>query len=176
MHPCCCGWVAKSCLTLCDALDCRPPGSSIHEISQARKNWSGLQFPSLIPVSLLLQAPLPSSPPHNIEQSSMCHTVSRWFFCILIKTKGEEGDRGWGGWMASLIQWTWTWANSGRRWGTRKPGVLQSVGFQNVGRDLSTKQQHSVWSLECVLKGKSCDFLLFSNYLDGQNVAWWMDL
>ena len=28
---------------------------------------------------------------------------------------GEEGeDRGWDGWMASPIQWTWVWANSGR--------------------------------------------------------------
>ena len=27
-------------------------------------------------------------------------------------------NTGRGGWMASLIQWTWTWANSGRWWGT----------------------------------------------------------
>ena len=26
----------------------------------------------------------------------------------------EGGNRGWGGWMASLTQWTWVWANSGR--------------------------------------------------------------
>ena len=26
----------------------------------------------------------------------------------------EGGDRGWDGWMASLTQWTWVWANSGR--------------------------------------------------------------
>ena len=34
----CCGCclVAKSCLTLCDPMDCSPPGSSVHEISQAR--------------------------------------------------------------------------------------------------------------------------------------------
>ena len=29
------------------------------------------------------------------------------------KTEGEEGNRGWDGWMASLLWWTWTWANSG---------------------------------------------------------------
>ena len=28
--------VAQSCLTLCDPRDCSPPGSSVHEISQAR--------------------------------------------------------------------------------------------------------------------------------------------
>ena len=26
-------------------------------------------------------------------------------------TEGEEGVRGWDGWMASLMQCTWTWAN-----------------------------------------------------------------
>ena len=29
--------------------------------------------------------------------------------------------------MASLTQWTWVWANSGRQWRTGKPGVLQSM-------------------------------------------------
>ena len=27
--------------------------------------------------------------------------------------RGEGDDRGWDGWMASLIQWTWVWVNSG---------------------------------------------------------------
>ena len=41
---------------------------------------------------------------------------------------GEEGGgRGWDGWMASPIQWTWAWANSGRWWRTGRPGVMQSV-------------------------------------------------
>ena len=31
-----CCLVPKSCLTLCDPTDCSPPGSSVHEISQAR--------------------------------------------------------------------------------------------------------------------------------------------
>ena len=37
--------------------------------------------------------------------------------------------------MASLTQWTWVWANSGRWWRTGKPGVLQSMGPQRVGHD-----------------------------------------
>ena len=62
-----------------------------------------------------------------------------------MKAEGEEGDRGWDGWMASPIQWTWTWANSGRWWGTGKPGVLHFMGFvQRVGRDLATEQQHKL--------------------------------
>ena len=42
----------------------------------------------------------------------------------------EEGIRGWDGWMASLMQWTWTWANFMRWWGTGRPDVLQCTGSQ----------------------------------------------
>ena len=31
-----------------------------------------------------------------------------------LRARGEGGDRGWHGWMASLTQWTQVWANSGR--------------------------------------------------------------
>ena len=43
-----------------------------------------------------------------------------------IEGRRERDDRGWDGWMVSLIQWIWTWANS-RWWGTGRPGVLQSM-------------------------------------------------
>ena len=36
---------------------------------------------------------------------------------------GEGDDRGWDGWMASLTQWVWVWASSGK-WRTGKPVVL----------------------------------------------------
>ena len=61
-----------------------------------------------------------------------------------LKAGGEGGDRGWDGWMASLNQWTWVWANSGRSWRTGKPGVLQSMGLQRVGHDWATEQQQQV--------------------------------
>ena len=38
-----------------------------------------------------------------------------------LRAGGEGDDRGWDGWMASLTQWTWIWANFGRWWRTRKP-------------------------------------------------------
>ena len=59
---------------------------------------------------------------------------------MLAKNGGRRrrDDRGWRGWMASLTQWTWVWANSGRWWRTGEPGVLQSVGSQRVGRDWAT--------------------------------------
>ena len=43
--------------------------------------------------------------------------------------------------MASLTQWTWVWANSGRWWRIGKPGVLQSTGSQRVRCNWATKQQ-----------------------------------
>ena len=50
-----------------------------------------------------------------------------------LKVGKEGGTRGWDGWMASLIQWTWVWTNSGRRRG--KPGVLQSMVLQRLGHN-----------------------------------------
>ena len=42
-------------------------------------------------------------------------THLKWPWCWeRLKAGGEGGDRGWDGWMASLTQWTWVWANSGR--------------------------------------------------------------
>ena len=41
---------------------------------------------------------------------------------------GREGDdRGWDGWMASPIQWTCIWVNSGSWWWTGRPGMLQYI-------------------------------------------------
>ena len=40
------------------------------------------------------------------------HQKSPWCWQRL-KAKGEEGVRGWDGWIASLTQGTWPWANSG---------------------------------------------------------------
>ena len=41
--------------------------------------------------------------------------------------------------MASPTQWTWVWASSRRWWSTGKPGVLQFMGSQRVGRDWATE-------------------------------------
>ena len=46
--------------------------------------------------------------------------------------------------MASLTQWTWVSANSGRRWRTGKPGMLQSMGSQRVRHEWVAEQQQSV--------------------------------
>ena len=55
------------------------------------------------------------------------------------KVGGEEGDRGWDGWMTSLTQWTWVWMDSGSLWWTGRPGVWWFVGSQRVGHDWVTE-------------------------------------
>ena len=42
--------VTQSCLTLCDPMDCSPPGSSVHEIFQARiLEWVPFPTPGDLP-------------------------------------------------------------------------------------------------------------------------------
>ena len=69
----------------------------------------------------------------------LTHWKRPWWWERL-RAGGEGDNRGWDGWMASLTQWTWIWANSGRQWRTRKPGVLQSMGSQRVGQVLASEQ------------------------------------
>ena len=55
-------------------------------------------------------------------------------------------DQGWDDWTASLIEWTWVWANS-RRWRrTGKPGVLQSMCLQRVRHNWATEPQQNTKS------------------------------
>ena len=50
-----------------------------------------------------------------------------------LRAGGETDKRGRDGWMASPTQWTWVWVDSGSRWWTGRPGVLQFMGLQRVG-------------------------------------------
>ena len=52
---------------------------------------------------------------------------------------GEGDDRGWDGWMASSMWWTWVWVNSGSWWWTGRPGVLWLLGLQRVGHAWATE-------------------------------------
>ena len=56
-----------------------------------------------------------------------------------LKVGVEGDDRGWDGWVASPSQCTWVWVNSGSRWWTGRPGMLQSIGSQRVGYDWATE-------------------------------------
>ena len=50
-----------------------------------------------------------------------------------------RGNRGWVGWMASVTQWTWIWANSGRQWRKGKPSIPQFMGLQRVRQNWVTE-------------------------------------
>ena len=51
---------AKSCLTLCDPMDCGPPGSSVHGISQVRiLEWVASPSPGdLLKTGIELESPV----------------------------------------------------------------------------------------------------------------------
>ena len=64
-----------------------------------------------------------------------------------LRAGGEGNIRGWDGWMASLTQRTWVWANSGRRWRTGKSGMLESMGSQRVRHNWATENNNKwYWS------------------------------
>ena len=93
--------------------------------------------------------------PHHIAKCSLRQMLKMklWYFghlawrpdsldkTLMLGKTGEGDDRGWDGWMASLTQWTWVWANSGWKWRTGKPGMLESTGWQRIGHDLGTEEQ-----------------------------------
>ena len=98
--------------------------------------------------------------------SQMTHWKSPW--CREWLMAEEERERGWDGWMASPMQWTWTWANTRAWWRTGRPGVLQSTGPQRVrqqqqaprclvnrmvwGWDITrvAKKKKKIWNLQTV--------------------------
>ena len=103
-----------------------------------------------------------------------------------LKAGGAGDDRGWDGWMASSIQWTWVWVNSRSWWWTGRPGVLQSMGLQRVGHDWATELNWAdvYWGLS--LLSRSChldptsfsawphpsDFLHVFEHTQG--LPWWL--
>ena len=74
-----CAESLRSCLTLCDPVDCGPPGSSVHEILQARiLEWVAIPSPGDLP-----------SP--GIE--SVSPALAGGFFSA--ETPGKPGGRLW---------------------------------------------------------------------------------
>ena len=66
--------------------------------------------------------------------------IGKDWFWERLRARGEGGNRGWDGWMASPTKWTWVWASSGSWWWTGKPVVLQSMGLQRVRHYLVSEQ------------------------------------
>ena len=66
--------------------------------------------------------------------ATCCKELTHWkrpWYWERLKAGGEGDDRGWDGWMASLMWWTWVWVDSGSWWWTGKPGVSQSMRSQS---------------------------------------------
>ena len=78
--------------------------------------------------------------------ATWCKELNHWGWERL-RAGGKGVDSGWDGWMASLTQQTWVWANSRRQWRTGKPGVLQSMRLQRIRQDLAAEQQQEQWKL-----------------------------
>ena len=79
---------------------------------------------------------------HTEIVNSSCKELTHWKrpWCWEgLGAGGEEDNRGWDGWMASLTRWTWVWVNSGSWWWTGRPGVLRLMGSQRVGHDWATE-------------------------------------
>ena len=76
------------------------------------------------------------------NSNTWCKELTHWkrpWSWERLKAGGEGDNRGWDGWMASLIWWTWVWVNSGSGWWTGRPGELQSMGLQRVGYNWVTE-------------------------------------
>ena len=66
VESCCCS-VAKLCLTLCNLMDCSPPGSSVHGILQAR-----------ILERVVMPSSRGSSRPRGLTHVSFISCIGRW--------------------------------------------------------------------------------------------------
>ena len=66
-----------------------------------------------------------------------------------LRAGGEGDDRGWDGWMVSLIQWKWIWVDSGSWWWTGRPGMLQFMGSQRVGHNWVTELNWTGHGISC---------------------------
>ena len=109
--------------------------------------------------------------------ATWCEELTHWKrpWCWERLKAGEEGDdRAWDGWMASLTQWTWIWASSGRWWRTGKPGMLQSTGRQRVSYDWATEQQDQGNKIDSPeINPHIYGYLSFDK--EGRNIQWSKD-
>ena len=66
-----------------------------------------------------------------------------------LKVGGEEDNRGWNHWLASLTGWTWVWASSGSWWWTGKPGMLRPWGLResDMAEQLNWTELNSAYKL-----------------------------
>ena len=72
-------------------------------------------------------------------------------------------------------QWTWVWVISRSWWWTGRPGVMQSMGWQRVGHDWSTKLNCSIngwYQASSGLITSSPDSRIFRKWLLRASMSW----
>ena len=84
--------VAQSCLTLCDPMDCSPPGSSVHGILQARTLAAAAakSLQSCLTLCHPIDGSPPGSPVPGILQARTLEWVAICMKCNGMKVKSES--------------------------------------------------------------------------------------
>ena len=109
---------AQSSLTLCDPMDCSPPGISVHGIS-SQENWNGLAFPTpgdlpnpgIEPTSLAFPAladrfftTMPPGKPHSILYGMFYPVWNTWSETVFTDSVVVYVEN----WMPSAIYLYWS--------------------------------------------------------------------
>ena len=121
--------VAQACPTLCNPMDCSPPGPSVHGIFQARVlEWVAIAFSISFLLNLFfeediyIEVQLIYFPGGSAVKNSpaMQETQETWVQSLGWEDPLEEGRATY----SSILAWRIPW--------TEQPGVLQSIGQQRV--------------------------------------------
>ena len=81
------------------------------------------------------------SPEFSLERLMLNEELTDWkrpWCWDRWRSGGEEDNREWDGWMASLTQRTWIWASHVSWWWAGRTHLLQSMGSQKVAHDWET--------------------------------------
>ena len=134
----CCHFVAQSCLTLYDPLDCSPPGSSVHGFSR-QEYWSGLPFPP--PGDLPDPGIEPESPALQVDSLPLSHQGS--------PVKGSTAARN-----RSTLSWIIYWAPGYRDACTYPSAFITEGNIADMVRACLWSRELLFlipWSLLCML-------------------------
>ena len=102
--------VAQSCPTLSDPMDCSLPGSSVHEIFQARVlEWGAIAFLSTFPGTLLVSGGL--LVPYSLSGSP----VIKQFMQMVTMVPGQ-GGRFRSVCFPQQKDWCWSWSSNTLAW------------------------------------------------------------
>ena len=99
--------------------------------------------------------------------ATWCEELAHWkrpWCWERLKAEGEGEDRGWDGWMASLMWWTWVWTGSRSElvmdreaWCASVHGVAKSLTWLSYGTELNWTEQipesHLAYKVECAKLG-----------------------